>query len=438
MTHLANILIATDDLDLTRLLVERVHSFGYEGKAVTSQSAALEIAGSAHPDIVLVGSSLQGGDAFSLVAALKQIPSCVDIPVCLLAAERSVELHRRALEAGLDDVVPPPLDDYKLAARLRPLVRLATMHAELRHRAVSAKRFGIDVDPALPFVAIPSDYPLMIVGEDTNHLRAPLSEARITVAPEPYTAEDLLTSSNFDAAVLAPSGSIDPYLDLCAQVRNNPRLFNLPLVVVSDDETMSEATAYGNGASAYFSNPPNPDELKNSVLGLVRRQRTRWAIRQALSRTMSDANRDKGTNLYSRAFFDAYLSDRVEQSTRQHRHLSLMFFRIPDIEGVRQRFGETQANHLRLQCAQWITGLLRGEDMTARFDENEFCVVLPDTPKNEAEIVMHRIAGVLAYTDFAVVDVYQPVKVWVRVGGADIQPGDSVESLVARAREGIV
>ncbi|HIJ64269.1 MAG TPA: diguanylate cyclase, partial [Rhodospirillaceae bacterium] len=87
--------------------------------------------------------------------------------------------------------------------------------------------------------------------------------------------------------------------------------------------------------------------------------------------------------------------------------------------------------------AQWITSLLRGEDLTVRYDENEFCVVLPDTPKDEAEIVMNRIAGVLAYTDFAVKEVYQPVKVWVRAAAADLQPGDTAASLIERARRDI-
>ena len=53
-------------------------------------------------------------------------------------------------------------------------------------------------------------------------------------------------------------------------------------------------------------------------------------------------------------------------------------------------------------------------------------MVLPDTPLAEAETVIHRIAGVLTYTDFAVREVYQPVKLWVQVGATDAQPGDEV------------
>jgi len=52
-------------------------------------------------------------------------------------------------------------------------------------------------------------------------------------------------------------------------------------------------------------------------------------------------------------------------------------------------------------------------------------------------VVMHRIAGVLAYTDFAVREVYQPVKVWVQVGCTDARNDDTVASLLARGRRNL-
>lgn len=437
MTHLANILIASADTRFCLDLLGRIRRFGYDGKCVSSLEAALASAQQEHPDLILAGSELDGGDAVALMRDLKAQPHCDDIPVCLLAGGMNAEDMRAAVEAGLDDVVSPPFSDAKLSARLRPLVRLATMHAELEHRAACAARFGIEVNPAAPRIAPPNDYALLTVGRDDVSVRNALPQARLTHAGDPFTAEDLLGENGFDAAILSPEGNLEPYLDLCAQLRNNPRLFNLPVVVVGDAAALTEDSAYEHGVSGYFPAPVDATSLRTAILGLVRRQRLRWAVRQSIGRTLAGTGRDDDTGVYSRAFLDAYLEERVNFAIRHGRHLSLMFFRIPDVEGVRQRFGEEQAAHLRLQLAQWITSLLRGEDLTARSGENEFCVVLPDTPKAEAEIVMHRIAGILAYTDFAVKDVYQPVKVWVRVGGADLQPGDDSAGLIARARDGM-
>jgi two-component system cell cycle response regulator len=161
-------------------------------------------------------------------------------------------------------------------------------------------------------------------------------------------------------------------------------------------------------------------------------------VREALLEAAKPAIQDPATGLFSRAFLDAYLPIRVAHAHKLNRTLSIAFFRVPEVEHIRQRFGEEQANHLRLQVSQWITRLLRTEDLTALYQDNEFCVVLPDSPQKEADLVINRIAGVLAYTDFAVRDVYEPVKVWVRIGSAELQEGDSPESLSARARQAMV
>lgn len=439
MIHLANILVVSDDAALGQQLLSMIRRHGYDGRLVPSQDAALATAQQEHPDVILIGPSLEGGSPLILGQALKALPDCSDIPVCLYTPDLSGEIRRDAYAAGIDDVMAAPPTDQKLLARLRPLVRLSTMYAELHQRAKTARRFGVGIEDTLPRVEIQGRYKLLIAGEDGDDMRLPLADnADITHVADPFQAEDSLGASMFDIALLAPQDDPAPYLDLCAQIRNNPRLFNMPVLILSRPDQVSEDMAYHHGASARYERPVNPLALQATALSLVRRQRQRWAIRQALQKTLQSPTRDGSTGVYNRAFMDGYLADQVDFAKAHGRHLSVMFFRVPDVEGIRQRFGEEQADHLRLQLAQWISSLLRGEDLVTRFEENEFCVILPDTPKGEADVVMHRIAGVLTYTDFAVKDVYQPVKVWVRVGGSDLQPDDDVASLLTRARHNIV
>ncbi len=440
MIHLANILIASDDAVFCQDLLRMVRGYGYVGDAVASLTEAVNSTRNEHPDLLLLGPTLAGGSPLALARTLRQDAACQDIPLCLLTHACPPSEKRAALEAGIDDVVIAPWSDDKLQAHLRPLVRIATMYVELQQRAGAAHGMGVQAATAVPPLDLPARCSLLMVGAVAPALRAALEGDAVVQAADPFVAEGLLDDSNFDAAILAlpadtDSGRIQPYLDLCSQLRNNPRLFNLPVVAISDAAVFDETTAYRHGVSAFFPERFDRDDLRVTVQSLVRRQRLRWAIRQAIARTQGEASLDRGTIAYSRAFFDRYLADRLEFAARHGRHLALMFFRVPDIEGVRQRFGDEAAAHLRLQVSQWIISLLRGEDLTARTDENEFCVVLPDTPREEAAIVMHRIAGVLAYTDFAVKDVYQPVKVWVRVGASDYHPGDDVAALVGRAHQ---
>ena len=83
-----------------------------------------------------------------------------------------------------------------------------------------------------------------------------------------------------------------------------------------------------------------------------------------------------------------------------------------------------------------IAGLVRAEDMPARVEDSAIAVALPDTGREEALVVAHRIAGVLLNTDFTVEDSKDadPLRVWLGTGTASAEPGDTVDGLIARAR----
>jgi two-component system cell cycle response regulator len=390
------------------------------------------------PDIVLLGRSIKGGDPMTLTKTLKASVDTADIPVCLLAEEASAELQQRALAAGVADVLSPPISETKLISRLRPLVRLASMQTELQQRGQVAQKFGISIETRPHRQRDERQERILLIGKPAEALAKHLPHAQVSYVGDPYQAEDELENHNYDAAIAIPNGDSARYLDLCVQIRNNPRLFNLPVIMVAKEGEIDEDTAYQHGASGYFKDPADPFELNNAAMFLVRRQKQRWSIREALGEAETALIKDPATDVFSRPFFDAYVSQRVAYALNHNRPLSIGFFRVPDVENIRQRFGEEQANHLRLQVSQWISGLLRVEDMTARYEDNEFCVLLPDSPESEASLVINRIAGVLAYTDFAVRDVYEPVKVWVRAGYAELNDKDDTESLIARARQAMV
>ncbi|MGE5515786.1 MAG: diguanylate cyclase domain-containing protein [Bacteroidota bacterium] len=433
MIRLANVLIVDENSSRAHGLRERLARAGYHATTLATAAEALAHARCEHPDLVLVAAPADG-DGVALGAALKAATETDDIPVLLLAPVVTTELCLRALDAGLDDVLPPDCDDSELNARLRPLVRLETMHAELRQRAQIAGRFGVAARERVntPDNAVPV---LLLIGDNVDVVRPLLGDVgELVTAADLFEAEVLLGERNFDAALLSFNEEPEGVLGFCSQVRNNPRLFNLPMVLLT---AHGAADAYRRGATRVLPRDTAAGVLHTVMLSLVRRQQLRWSIRAALNDSLAPATRDPLTGAYGRAFFDAYVASRLELAKVQSRHLSVVFFAAPNIDGVRRQFGEDAALHLTQQVGQWITGLLRAEDLTAAYAPNEFCVVLPDTPLAEAEVVMHRIAGVLAYTDFAVRDVYQPVKVWVQVGCTDVRDGDSVVSLLTRARGNI-
>jgi PleD family two-component response regulator len=72
------------------------------------------------------------------------------------------------------------------------------------------------------------------------------------------------------------------------------------------------------------------------------------------------------------------------------------------------------------------------EDLAARFGSEEFCVVQPETPPDDAEFALNPIVN---NTEFAVPNAGQPIVVHLSVGGVSIEPGDTPAILIGRARK---
>jgi len=431
MIRLANVLIADSDRTRADSLSDRLLRAGYRTTIVASAAEASGHVGGECPDLVMVGEGLHP----ALLAIVDRNEGTADIPVVLVADAITPALCVEAFDSGCDDAVAAACGDEELFARLLPLVRLATMHAELRQRALAARRFGVAARQRV--TAAPTRPNVLVVGDDPAPVQAVLAaEADITCTDNLFEAEDLLTRRNFDAAVLSFSGEENRVLDFCTQVRHNPRLFNLPILLLAG-YAPSPTEAYRHGATRVLPRPVEPQVLRTGVLTLVRRQQLRWAIRGALAESLVAQTRDDDTGCYSRAYYEGYLEDRLALAEASGRYLTVVELTAPNVENVRREFGADAGQHLTQQLGQWITGLLRAEDLVARTGSHEFSAVLPDTPLAEAEVVMHRIAGVLAYTDFAVREVYQPVKAWVQVGATEARPGDDIAAVLARVRRNL-
>ena len=114
-----------------------------------------------------------------------------------------------------------------------------------------------------------------------------------------------------------------------------------------------------------------------------------------------------------------------------------VFFDIDDMTDINGKYGYAAGDQLLRQIGGAIGGLVRAEDLPARFGGDKFCIVLPDSDQNSARPVLQRITGLINLTEFAVRDIGEPIRVHLQTGCAALQADDSAESLIARARADI-
>lgn len=287
MIHMANALLALGDSAEARALHDRLAASDMTVGFVHDGNAAITAARRSHPDVVVVGPGLAGPGAMEVLRALKSDAETADIPVFVLTEAPLAETGADLLEAGADDGAAWPASTALIVGRVRPLVRVATMHAELKHRGALFADLGLG---AVPTVEADATEPpvLLVVGdrEAEAAVAAAVAEAEVVRAPDLIEAQRMMEDRLFDACVMVPhDGEVEAHLDLCLQTRRNARLFNLPVVFAADAGLMPDpARALGMGASHALPGLEPRAELRFALLALVRRQRLRWAIRRAPSR----------------------------------------------------------------------------------------------------------------------------------------------------------
>ena len=130
----ARLLVVDDVPENVRLLQAVLEAQGYEVVTATDGDAALELAASAEPDLVLLDVMMPPPDGLAVCRRLREQPDTAVLPVIMLTASEGSE-KRTAIEAGADDFIPKPFDRDELLTRIRSLLRIKRYHDTIKAQA---------------------------------------------------------------------------------------------------------------------------------------------------------------------------------------------------------------------------------------------------------------------------------------------------------------
>jgi PAS domain S-box-containing protein len=118
-------LVVDDDPDTLALLVTILGASGAQALAASSAQDALATFLAKVPDVLVTDIGLPGEDGFSLLAAVRALPTTEggQVPALALTAYARAEDRERALRSGFDLHVPKPVDPEALLAAIADLVR---------------------------------------------------------------------------------------------------------------------------------------------------------------------------------------------------------------------------------------------------------------------------------------------------------------------------
>lgn len=118
------VLVIEDDTNVRAVVRAAVESDGGRVIEATTAAAGLELAGSAHPDLVILDLGLPDGDGRELCHELRYRSA---IPILVLSARHSDREKAALLDTGADDYITKPFSTLELQARIRAQLRRSRM-----------------------------------------------------------------------------------------------------------------------------------------------------------------------------------------------------------------------------------------------------------------------------------------------------------------------
>lgn len=140
---------------------------------------------------------------------------------------------------------------------------------------------------------------------------------------------------------------------------------------------------------------------------------------------------DPLTGVANRGRFDKRIEEELARSQRIGFPLSLLLVDIDKFKFVNDTFGHKAGDRVLQTIAKLMAGRLRDTDFIARYGGDEFVVLLPGTPAENAEVVAQGFCDAVKRCGFH--SRGRSVDVTLSIGIAQLQEGDNSEVFFERA-----
>jgi len=134
-------ILAVDDTpENLRLLEALLTPRGYELVTASSGPQALALIATEKPDLLLVDIVMPEMNGYEVTKRVRADAASRHLPIIMITATGGADLVR-SLEAGADDFVSKPFDQYELLARVKSLLRVKSYYDTVQRQREELSRF---------------------------------------------------------------------------------------------------------------------------------------------------------------------------------------------------------------------------------------------------------------------------------------------------------
>jgi len=213
--------------------------------------------------------------------------------------------------------------------------------------------------------------------------------------------------------------------DVLERLRKLPELAAVPVIVVSGHRDVEDRIAgFELGADDFLPKPVHLDELLARVRRhLIRSDRVRELERQSMV--------DELTGVLNRRGLQNFFTREFERARPEGTTVAVMLVDLNDFKRVNDVWGHAAGDTALCAVARSLQDALRANDRIGRLGGDEFAIVLAEIRRADCDALAQRVRQISPI----VIELAPaaPFHVGLSLGLASAEPGESFESVLARA-----
>ena len=473
------ILIADEDDVLARTISWLLKEQGFDVTVTLGGERLLEALAEHEPDLLMFDVMMRGVDGYDLLHRINADPRWRDMPVLVVSALPTDEATARLLSLGATDFVSKPFHVRELLARIRMQLRVRQelLHArsalrsteveldrvrteaenrrkivdilhevtgdfsseELYHILVRRVARALDISHCSLVLARPGDQVGVVAAAyeapGLAHLEIRLErypEIRAALETgEPVLIEDVDASALYNDVRLdwAAAGTLVPYRSVVA----------LPFRLDGEQAGVIFLRTLLDEAPLATSDVEFADTVVRAAVAAIRRAQMIESTRADKARFEVLALTDPLTQTHNRRALMERLTSELERARRYALHLSVLMVDLDHFKAINDSYGHVVGDEVLRGVSRVLQREARAVDVVARFDGEEFVVVLPETGEDGAVALAERIRARVEETPPVTGGEYGWLRVTVSIGVATVPSPrvNSPEELIAVADEAL-
>ncbi len=426
----ARILIVDDLAPNLHLLQVKLSAEYYDVLTAQSGFEALEKIKTERIDLVLMDAIMPEMDGFETCRKLKNNPDTYHIPVIMVTALDSTKDRIRGLEAGADDFITKPFEDFNLLARVRSLLRLKMVTDQLLshtgHSLANSRTIVQEIEKRKGHIIVLEDHE-----KRAQQITAPLQDIhRFTIATDP--AEVVSRRPN-DTDLIIVSLSSDNFdgLRVCASLKFDQSTRAIPVLLVGTPEDENRfVRAYDLGINDTLMRPIEKQELIARVNTQLKRKFYSDALQENFNQDLEMVVADPLTGLGNRRYFERSVAPLFE-TLEAGEPFSIIVFDIDHFKRVNDILGHDVGDDILKEVATRLVTHMRAIDIVSRYGGEEFMIAMPNTVLDDATFAADRIRGLIGGTPVYVEG--QALSVTLSAGVAEVESGEKLREVFKRA-----